>query len=114
MHPFGAGIDALGTTGPVAVLACDMPFIEAPILALLAQWPGCGTVIPRRETRPQYLCARYGADWLDAAARAGSTSFKAVEHPCTFVDDLDWLAVGPANTFDDIDTPEDRARRLES
>ncbi len=91
-----------------------MPFVEAPILALLAQWPGTGTVIPRRETRPQYLCARYGADWLDAAARAGSTSFKAVQHPCTFVDELDWLAVGPANTFDDIDTPEDRARRLES
>ena len=62
----------------VVVLACDMPFVEAPLLRLLAARPGAGTVIPMRDGRAQYLCARYGKDWLRAAAASGPASFKAV------------------------------------
>ncbi len=41
----GADVDA------VLVLACDMPFVEPPLLRLLASWPGAGTVIPTRDGR---------------------------------------------------------------
>src|SRR4051812_19062640 len=54
-----AGADALGTA-PVLLLACDMPFIEPALVALIVQQPGDGTVIPIADGRPQYGCARYG------------------------------------------------------
>ncbi|MCU1467162.1 MAG: molybdopterin-guanine dinucleotide biosynthesis protein, partial [Actinomycetia bacterium] len=49
-----------GKGGPVVLLACDLPFVEAPVLQLLAEWPGAPTVIPVVDGRLQYVCARYG------------------------------------------------------
>ena len=97
----------------VLVLACDMPFVEPPLLELLAAWPGTGTVIPTRDGRAQYLCARYGKAWLRGAVATGSSSFKAVPAvECELVAEAGWQAIAPANAFDDIDTPADRARSI--
>jgi molybdopterin-guanine dinucleotide biosynthesis protein A len=103
----GSEVDA------VLVLACDMPFVEPPLLELLATWPGTGTVIPTRDGRAQYLCARYGKAWLRNAEAAGTTSFKAVPAlECELIAEDAWHAISPANAFDDIDTPADRARSI--
>ncbi len=97
----------------VVVLACDMPFVEPPLLRLLAAWPGSGTVIPTRDGRAQFLCARYGKVWLRAAAASGHASFKAVPPTeCELVAEDVWHAAAPAHVFDDIDTPADQARSI--
>ena len=48
-------LDALATVGPVVVLVCDIPFVEPPLVQLLAQWPGAGTVIPQCRGRLQRM-----------------------------------------------------------
>ena len=107
-----AGADALGVA-PVVLLACDMPFVEAPLLELLARYGGPDTVVPLADGRAQYTCARYGADAVDAARSAlvrGERSFVRtfadVEHLAPEV----WQQVAPAHAFTDVDTPEDVAR----
>jgi molybdenum cofactor guanylyltransferase len=113
-----AGVDALETTGPVMLLACDMPFVEAPLLRVLADWPGSDSVIPLIGMRAQYGCARYGPEWLAAALesrRAGNSSFKRVDDAfCTYVGESKWLPHAAPHALDDIDTPEDLARSIES
>jgi len=109
-----AGARALGSQGPVVLLACDLPFVEPPILSLLANWAGRPTVIPVVDGRLQYACARYGPDALERAEIA----FGAGEHSLRAAagDDGDelseaqWRAVAPANTFADVDTPTDLRR----
>jgi len=109
-----AGARALETRGPVVLLACDLPFVEAPVLRLLADWAGRPTVIPVVDGRLQYVCARYGADALERAAAAllaGGRSLRdaaAGEH-----DELTeehWSALGSTNPFADVDTPADLRR----
>jgi len=113
------GVDALGAGAGAArgvlVLACDMPFVEPPLLELLTQQPGDSTVIPVRAGRPQYLCARYGPAWLERARRAGAVSFKGVvTDDCEYLADTEWQRVAAMNALDDVDTPEDRARSIGS
>jgi molybdopterin-guanine dinucleotide biosynthesis protein A len=100
----------------VVVLACDMPFVESPLLALLATWPGTGTVVLRRDGHAQYLCARYSAEWIARAAATGATSFRemstSTDVVCEYVDEGKWREVAPPNALDDVDTPEDRARTI--
>lgn len=109
-----AGARAIETRTPVVLLACDLPFVEPPILRLLADWPGRHTVIPVVDGRLQYACARYGSDALEraeAALLAGDHSLQAAaggDHDELSV--AQWRAVGPANTFADVDTPADLRR----
>ena len=109
-----AGARSLGDAGPVVLLACDLPFVEAPVLQLLADWPGTPTVIPIVDGRLQYACARYGPDALERAAAVllgGGQALRILgdgDH-----DELGaerWSAVGPPETFSDVDTPEDMIR----
>jgi molybdopterin-guanine dinucleotide biosynthesis protein A len=109
-----AGARAIAPAGPILLFACDLPFVEAPILRALAEWPGNSTVVPVVAGRLQYACARYGRDALDraeAALRAGDSSLRAAsagDH-----DELTeehWRAVAPANAFEDVDTPADLRR----
>jgi len=108
-----AGADALASD-VVLLLACDLPFVDIPVLRLLAQWPGTRTAVPIAGDRSQYACARYGPAALTEARRAlrrGESSLKAI---CGAdrddVSESAWRALGPPNTFADIDTPEDLRR----
>ena len=99
---------------PIVLLACDLPFVDAPVLRLLAEWPGAPTVIPIVDGRLQYACARYG---LDALARAEAALLEGRFALRTLAageyDELgaeEWRAVGAPETFSDVDTPEDLLR----
>ena len=109
-----AGTRAIGTPGPIVLLACDLPFVEPPILRVLAEWESGRTVIPVVDGRPQYACARYSTAALERAAaalRAGDRSLQAaVADGYDELTEEMWRAVGPANTFGDVDTPADLAR----
>ena len=108
-----AGVGALGNPRVVVLLACDLPFVEAPLLQLLVEWPGNGTVIPAVDGRAQYACARYGRAALDGAVEAlrdGVTSLRAISEGADLVDDSQWSAVATERSFADVDTPEDLQR----
>jgi molybdopterin-guanine dinucleotide biosynthesis protein A len=109
-----AGADALGVL-PVLLLACDMPFVDAPLLELLATWPGDGAVVPVSSERVQYTCARYGTATLDRARASLAAGGRALKHvvddgSTSYVDEAQWRAVAPPHAFTDVDTPEDLAR----
>lgn len=112
-----AGAAALGAdaTEGVMLLACDLPAVEAPLVELIARWPGHSTVVPVADGRPQLVCARYGPDALAVAAQAlveGERSLRSllerVDHD--LLDPSDWGAVAPPDAFADVDTPADLAR----
>jgi molybdopterin-guanine dinucleotide biosynthesis protein A len=110
-----AGVDALVPHGAVLLLACDLPFVEAPLLRLLAEWPGEGTVIPMAGDRLQYACARYGAAALDDARAqlvTGASSLRdaAGITDCDHVDEAVWRTVAGENALADVDTPDDLVR----
>jgi molybdopterin-guanine dinucleotide biosynthesis protein A len=110
----GTGRSPGGSTGPILLLACDLPFVEAPVLRLIAGQPGSGSVVPRVSGRLQFACARYGRDVIERAKLAldaGERSLRAVvEGNCTELSEAEWALVGPANSFADVDTPEDLRR----
>jgi molybdopterin molybdotransferase len=112
-----AGAAALGpdASAGVVLLACDLPAVEAPLVELLARWPGRATVVPVAGGRPQLVCARYGPDALRAAAvalAAGERSLRAlldrVDHDV--IEPSTWEGVAPTGAFADVDTPADLAR----
>jgi molybdenum cofactor guanylyltransferase len=109
-----AGAHAIGSPASIVLLACDLPFVEAPILRLLAEYPGRGTAVPVVDGRLQFVCARYGPDAIEQAVLAlgaGEKSLRSVvEGNCTEVTEEEWGRVGPANTFADVDTPDDLRR----
>jgi molybdopterin-guanine dinucleotide biosynthesis protein A len=113
-----AGAHALATDGPVVLLACDMPFVEPPLLQLLVDWPRARTVVPVTRGRMQYACARYGPAALDEATamlQSGAASLRvACDSDCDYLPESTWRKVAPANALDDIDTPEDLARSMTS
>ena len=107
-----AGANALAVDGAVesvVVLACDLPWVE-PVLDALVAGPLAGAVIPVDEHgRRQYVCARYGPTALvraTALIAAGERSLHAMVEalPAETV-----RAVGgfSAGVFADIDLPED-------
>lgn len=109
-----AGADELATA-PLLLLAVDLPFVEPPLLRLLADWPGSGSVVPSAAGRLQYTCARYGAGSIEVARRqlaAGERSLRILER-CSAVEVIDesvWGAVAPPEALSDLDTPDDRSR----
>jgi molybdopterin-guanine dinucleotide biosynthesis protein A len=109
-----AGVGALGDPRSVLLLACDLPFVEAPLLRLLAEWPGTGTVIPVVDGRFQYACARYGPAAFDeahAALRSGGSSLRSVAgSDCEYLTESEWGRVATARSFADVDTPDDLRR----
>jgi molybdopterin-guanine dinucleotide biosynthesis protein A len=109
-----AGHGALGAPAAVVLLACDMPFVEPPLLQLLVEWPGDRTVIPVVDGRLQYACARYGPSAFTNAHRAlrdGITSLRAItQTDCEHLSASQWGAVADVHAFADVDTPADLQR----
>src|SRR5262249_54006412 len=109
-----AGVGALGNPHVVVLLACDLPFVEPPLVRLLVDWPGTGTVIPVVEGRFPDACARYGAAALDealAAVRVGVSSLRAIASTdCDYLTAEHWGEVASARAFADVDTPDDLER----
>ena len=114
-----AGGDALAARAAATrflVLAVDLPFAERALLEHLRDHPAVGAVVPRVDGRAQPLCARYGADALEAAhtllangARAMQALLDAV--PVTWLDDDALRRVAPVDALTDVDTPEDAIQR---
>ena len=116
-----AGLRAAST--PVAiVVAVDMPFLQPPLLRMLAErvQEGARWALPIAEGRPQPLCSAFATnalDVLDAHIAAGDRA------PMAAADDLDaarieeatWRAADPeGRSFLNVNTPEEfeAAQRL--
>jgi molybdopterin-guanine dinucleotide biosynthesis protein A len=111
-----AGAAALhdrGHPGAVLVLAVDLPFVEVPLLRLLAgHEPTATTLVPVAGGIPQSLCARYAAAACATAAdlvASGRRSLRALLDavPWQGLPEDEWRAVAPAHALDDVDTPAD-------
>ena len=115
-----AGLRA--TAAPVAlVLACDMPFVRASLLRLLAERAEAGRrfVVPVHDGRPQPLCSALRREALavvEAHIDAGDREVMAIAR------DLDaerlppeqWLAADPeSRSFENVNTPEQFEAALE-
>jgi len=107
-----------GHSGPALVVATDLPRLTTGLLALLASWPGPGSVVPLDGGgRPQPLCARYSPAALAAAAalvEAGDRSMMSLldhlEPDVTWLPASGWIpAAGRPDALVDVDTPEDLA-----
>lgn len=123
--PFGGPLAALvagwralrvgGHTGPVLVLACDLPFVDDGALELLCEWPGEGSVVPVVDGRRQLLSARWSADDLSAAEvalGAGATALRSVPLGDDLVElgPADWVGRTAPGWTTDCDTPGDLER----
>ena len=108
-----AGWEAIRKEGLIGavVMACDLPRVDAALLAMLAV-PGQSSCVPVVRGRPQYLCARYSAQALDNAGTllergrrsvASLAAAAAVDLPA----ERRWCAITSAEAFSDIDRPED-------
>lgn len=115
-----AGGRALADRGPgrgdVLVVAVDLPFLDPPLLRLLAAAPAAEAVVPRVDGRAQPLCARYSAAALARAEtllRTGARSMQALlrEVEVRWLDEGEWGTVTTERCFVDVDTPDD-ARRI--
>jgi molybdopterin-guanine dinucleotide biosynthesis protein A len=105
-----------GWSGPVLVVATDLPRLNLGLLRWLADHPGSHSVVPVAARRVQPLCARYRPEDLDLAARLvgdGERSMTALIDAvdADLVDEQDWLpAAGDASVLLDVDTPADLKR----
>jgi molybdopterin-guanine dinucleotide biosynthesis protein A len=98
--------------GDVLVVACDLPFLTAEALAVVAAWPAPQSAVPLWEGRLQPLCARWAAADLVLAAglvATGSRSLQALVEKVS-LSVIDSGAWGPAHVLADVDTPQDLDR----
>jgi molybdopterin-guanine dinucleotide biosynthesis protein A len=100
-----AGANAVPGSGPVLLLACDLPFVSEDLLRRLAAWPGPDTVVPvDRDGMVQPICARYSPDALDLARELLATGERSLRSllrgsGVTRLDDVE------ARELVDVDTP---------
>jgi molybdopterin-guanine dinucleotide biosynthesis protein A len=120
---FASGMSALaarGHDGPVLLVACDLPLLEASLLRyLVAQLGDADAAVPVVDGYDQPLCAAYGPRAAGIAARVSSSDLRSMRE---FLDHLrvrrlpqsDWDHIAPARSLMDIDTPDQlaEARRI--
>jgi len=107
--PLGAIVLAFERWGrDLIVVACDMPFVDPPLIARLSAALEVDARVPRVAGRVQPLAARYGRSGLTklrAAWQAGERSIvRALDGLA-----VEWLDDVDAHTLADFDTPEDLA-----
>lgn len=108
-------LSATGFVGPVVVLACDLPMLDAAVLEMLAAWPGQRSVVPLVGGHPQPLCARWSEADLRVAGELvadGERSMRSLLARCRpeFLDESHWAKTVGADAFSDADTPADLDR----
>jgi molybdopterin-guanine dinucleotide biosynthesis protein A len=111
----GSALRAVGMAGAALLVAVDLPRVGIPLLDLLRDWPGSPTAVPESGGLLQPVCARYGPDAMVAAESlviGGVRSLHALLDVIEYdvVPEVVWRALAPADSFDDVDTPEDAAR----
>lgn len=116
-----AWLAAHGWSGPVLVVATDLPLLNAEMLAWLADHPAAGTVVPLDAGgRPQPLCARYDPRELTTAELLVAGGHRAMRDllddiqlrspgAITYAPSSAWSAVAGARVLTDVDTPADLA-----
>lgn len=118
-----AGMGALtvrGHEGPVLLVACDLPLIEAPLLHFLAEQLGdADAAVPVVDGRDQPLCACYAARAGSVAARLASADERSMssllaELAVRRLPEGDWNHIASRSVLMDVDTPDelDQARRI--
>lgn len=100
---------------PVLVVAVDLPFVDPPVLAMLAAAPPAEAVVPRVGGIPQPLCARYSPRALTRAARLVADGARAMRDllaasEVRWLDEAHWSGVTSARGFTDVDTIDDVRR----
>jgi molybdopterin-guanine dinucleotide biosynthesis protein A len=110
-----AALQQHGYDGAVLLLGVDLPFVETPLLELLARHPAVDTVVPMAGGMRQSCCTRYAPGALSAGAELVANGQRALHAllsvvPLAEVTETEWRAVAPADAFADVDTPEDLAR----
>jgi molybdopterin-guanine dinucleotide biosynthesis protein A len=111
----GATLREAGHDGAVVVLAVDLPAVDEPLLRWLRDRTGTPTAVPRVGGRLQMVCARYGGAALVEAQNLVSGGVRALHELLDVVEfdvieESEWRAVATADTFADIDTPDDARR----
>lgn len=109
-----AGLEQVKTSWVFAV-ACDMPFITAPLIECLAEFrEGVDAVVPIVQGYPQPMAAFYATHSLSALQTilggSGKQSLRALldKLKVHYVDEAKMRAVDPElQSFFDLDTPED-------
>ena len=112
------GADALrarGYDGAVVLLGVDLPFVDAPLLGLVANHAAAETVVPVAGGMRQSCCARYAPAALGVAAELVERGERALHAllstvPVVEISEVEWRSVAPADALADLDTPEDLAR----
>lgn len=110
-----AALRCRGFTGGALVVATDLPRLGPGLLSWLAAHPAPGSVVPLRDRRPQWLCARYSPAALDAAADLVASGRSALRelaaHGVHLAGEDELVAAGfRPGDLDDADTPADLAR----
>lgn len=105
-----------GWSGPVLVVATDLPRLTAGMVRWLAGHPADRSVVPVAGDRVQPLCARYRASDLDTARELVAAGRRAMSDLLEAVDPVliperDWAGpAGGAAVLVDVDTPADLDR----
>ncbi len=103
------------TTPWAFAVACDMPFVEASMIELLAKYrSGHDAVVPVVQGHPQPLAAFYAKSCLDRMrvhlAAGGKNSLRTVLQSAQvrYVDEAELRRADPGlRSFFDLDTPQD-------
>jgi molybdopterin-guanine dinucleotide biosynthesis protein A len=108
-------LDSLGWSGPVLVVATDLPRLTPSLLVWLAGHPSPRSVVPVANGVPQPLCARYAAADLVTAASLVAAGARAMRDLLASIDavfvgpELWARAAGDPDALVDMDTPADLA-----
>lgn len=108
---WGALVDQ-GELSGVVVLACDLPLMSGAALSFLARHPSPATVIPVANGRLQFLSSRLSAATASRAmglVASGASAMMALlgSERVDLVHERSWSAIATAESFADIDRPED-------
>lgn len=114
MKAMASGADALregGWGGPAFVLACDVPFITAPLLrAIAGALDDHDAVVPMLRGREQPLAACYSGQALALARWTVADGGDALHDLLRVLNvrklqEEEWTTVAPIHSLADVDTP---------